>query len=404
MRCLFVFVLQMSVFHALGLAPVRYSYFLDIPIPLDTRRVVLLVPKSGLSLLREVSSTTEIFLSLSGKLEPFDYHFASIHTAFVRVCRGSSHGQDNHADLFSLSSHLAVRDTRESDPEAELMVSAVVPTYALMTAPPGSTELQLRPRDSAKSFDAPGQRPIVFFKADLADIDKTAILTTGATRSFCSNGMSFPSLPCPEMAAAYRPDDKFPPSQSSPRQMGPASDQTAVKYRFMYDAAAIEQSVELIDQDEDEGKARLVYRVTLNMGSAEARTALAAGGKPGIENSRDPCTVRIKLGKKIHHDVNLPFPVQQSSIRMKFSQKQAFVSFTVIPQSSAQPQLGVAWIANDIEGVGRRILPSMLSSSPSPPLSCLPRLDFNAEWAHEKVRFDRVAHWNAQRHCNHCTA
>ena len=382
---------QMAVFHALGLAPVRHTFFYNIPIPLDTRRVVLLVPKSGLPLLRDVSST-EIFLSLSEKVGSSDNHFASIHTAFVKVRRGSSYERDDCRGWWSLTSNLKVHDAREDDPGAEFMVSALVPAYALMMAPPELTALQLRSWDSTEMFAAPedvmdtlgGQTSKVLYKADLSNVDKTAVLIPGATENFCQGEVSCPFLPCPEVAATYCSNN--PSSQSSPRQVGPNSDQAATKYRFTYGGAAVDQSIGIIDQAEGRGEARLVYRVALNMVSAEAREVLAAGSAPAIENTLDPCTVRVKMGKGVSHVIRFPFPMRSNTIEMKFRKRQGLVVFTVNPQSSPRPQPPFAWTTYGIQGVGHsRVLPSMMSWSPCPPLSSLPRLDFNAEWAHEKV-------------------
>ena len=83
----------------------------------DTRRVVLLVPKAGLLLLRAVKQA-ELYLALSGTVSPFDNHFVSIHTAFVRARRGSDgHDRDEGEGWRSSSRNLAVRDTTENDPE-----------------------------------------------------------------------------------------------------------------------------------------------------------------------------------------------------------------------------------------------------------------------------------------------
>lgn len=382
-----IFFLQAAVFHALGLAPITQSFFGGyLPVPLDTRRVVLLVPKSGLRLLRAFASP-EIYLALAGTVQTFDNHFASVHSAFVKVRRGRSYAEDYHSGWRSLTNHLAVRDARGDDPDAELMVSALVPTFALLMAPPESTELQLRPRDSAEMFAAPkdimkklgGQLSKVFYKADLANIDRTAVLTPGATASFVQGEASCPSFSCPEEVVTGRPDNQ------SPRP-GRSSSLSAIQRRFMYGDAAVDQSIELIDPSGGRELVRPVYRATLKMASTEAREALAAGGAPVVENTLDPCTIRLKLWEGTSHVTSFPFPVQQGSMSMKFSKRQGFVLFTVPPQSSTQPQPSFAWAAYDVQGVGQRVLPSMLSWSPSPPLSSLPRLDFKAEWAHDKVR------------------
>lgn len=55
---------QMGLFHALDLAPLRRGDFGSSSIPLDTRRIVLLVPKVGLDLLREFA-LPGVFISLT---------------------------------------------------------------------------------------------------------------------------------------------------------------------------------------------------------------------------------------------------------------------------------------------------------------------------------------------------
>lgn len=378
------------MFHALGLAPISQVFYGgNIPIPLDTRRVVLLVPKPGLRLLRSFKSS-EIYLALSGKVQPFDNHFTGVHTAFVKVLRGSGRAQDGHAGWRCLTRHLAVRDTREDDPEAELMVSALVPTFALLMAPPDLTELQLRPRDSGETMTAPkdllkklgGQFSKVFYKADLSNIESTAILIPGATGSIYQGGASRPRFACPEKVVTARSVNETP----RPRAGRDPSGQSVIHYRFVVGGADVDQSIELIDQAGGRGTSQLVYRVTLNMGSAKARFSLAEGGAPVFEKTLDPCTVRVKLWEGARHVISFPFPVKRSSVVMKYSKLQGFVGFTVHPLSSARSQPTIAWTAHDAEGVGLSVLPSMLSWSPCPPLSSLPRLDFKAEWAHEKVR------------------
>ncbi|CAN0560689.1 unnamed protein product, partial [Ectocarpus sp. 12 AP-2014] len=48
-----------------------------------------------------------------------------------------------------------VRDTRSDDPAAELMISALVPSFAFSLAPLSETEVRLRPRDSVEMMRAP---------------------------------------------------------------------------------------------------------------------------------------------------------------------------------------------------------------------------------------------------------
>lgn len=66
------------------------------------------------------------------------------------------------------------------------MVSTVVPTFGLLVSPPAMVELQLCPRITDKISAAPKEiknrlgmglwKCPVFFKADLADADRTAVL------------------------------------------------------------------------------------------------------------------------------------------------------------------------------------------------------------------------------------
>ncbi|CAB1098062.1 unnamed protein product [Ectocarpus sp. CCAP 1310/34] len=378
---------QMAVFHALGLAPIRQPIGAMFPIPRDLRRVVLLVPKAGLSLLREFTQP-ELYLALAGTLEPFENFFVSVHTVFVRVRRGGKcRGQEDLDGWSSLNSHLMVRDTREQDPEAELMVSAMVPSFALMMAPPAFTELQLRPRDGIEVFQAPksvirrlgGYFKKHFFKATLDNADKTAVLIPGATGDILHGGVSRPRFSCPDRVAC--PDQNS--SRPSP-PMGRGLRKAVDTHRFMHGDAAIDQAVELVQQaGSTSGDARLVYRVTLVMANDEARQCLAAGGAPVLETLHDPFSVRVALGEGLGHATGLPFPIEQRRVQMEYSKRQGYVIYTVPPVR--QPlNFPLAWTGLDIEGVGKAVLPSMPFWSPAVPLSSLPRLDFQAEWAHQK--------------------
>lgn len=343
---------------------------------------MLLVPKAALSLMRAFRSS-ELYLSLTGTQSPFDNHFVSVHTAFVRVRRGSDHGQEVHGGWCVLNEHLMVQDARADDPQAELMVSTVVPTFALLMAPPAFTELQLRPRESAEMFAAPkdilkkmgGQLWKVFYKADLGNKNKTAVLAPGGT---CDARIAHR-----EKAVTDHPHQSS--AQASP-QTARSSGQAATMYRFMHGGAAVDQSVELINQRDKKGGSRLVYRVTLSMANDEARVLLAEGGAPVVGKSRDPYSVQVMLGEVVCHMIGLPFPVRWSAIALKYSKRQGYVLFTVPPLSVGAPQLPLAWTANDIQGVGHTVVPSFMGWSPCVPLSSLPRLDFNSEWSHPKVK------------------
>ena len=69
--CMFVYA-QMILFHVMGLA--RQACNLGAgPVPLDARRVVLLVPKSGLSLLREFK-IPRVYMSVTGATKELEVH------------------------------------------------------------------------------------------------------------------------------------------------------------------------------------------------------------------------------------------------------------------------------------------------------------------------------------------
>lgn len=341
-----------------------------------------MVPKSGLSLMRTFKSS-ELYLALSGTREPFDNHFVSVHTAFVRVRRGSIYRQEVHEEGWRLlNEHVMVRDSRADDPDAELMVSAVVPTFALLMAPPAFTALQLRPRDSAEMFAAPkdilrkmgGQVWKAFYKADLGNKNETAVLAPG--------GICEARIAHPEKAVTDYPYKH--PTQSSPK-MGRSSGQAVTMYRFVYGGAAVDQCIELINQSGNRGECRLVYRVTLSMANDEARTLMTRGGAPVVGKSRNPCSVRIMLGERVCHVVGLPFPVKRGTIDLKYSKHQSHVLFTVCPLLAGVLKPTLVWAAYNMQGMGHTILPSTLGWSPCAPLSSLPRLDFKSEWTHPQV-------------------
>ncbi|CAN0381878.1 unnamed protein product [Ectocarpus sp. 12 AP-2014] len=279
--------------------------------------------------------------------------FVSVHTVFVRVRRGGKNrGQEDLDGWRSLNSHLMVRDTREQDPEAELMVSAMMPSFALMMAPPAFTELQLRPRDGIEMYQAPksvmrrlgGYFNKHFFKATLDNADKTAVLIPGATGDILHGGVSRPRFLCPDRVAC--PDQySLRPSPPVGRGLSKAVD----THRFMHGDAAIDQAVELVEQaGSNSGDARLVYRVTLVMANDEARECLAAGGAPAFETSHDPCSVRVALGEGLSHATGLPFPIEQRRVQMEYSKRQGHVIYTVPPVR--QPlNLPLAWSSTSKE-------------------------------------------------------
>ncbi|CAM9211239.1 unnamed protein product, partial [Laminaria digitata] len=390
---------QAALFHALGLAPIAQ---VSLSMPVDTRRVVLLVPASGLSLLREFN-VPEVYLGLTGTLSGFDNHFVSVHMAFVRVRRGGSTAEDGTNDWRSLNRHLMVRDTREDDTDAELMVSAIIPTYALTLAPLHLTQLQLRPRDSAEMFHAPkdvmrrlgGMMMKCFYGADLANKDRTAILTPDENPWFSKGGATTPPLPCPKAAVSSRcaKDTPFPAAVSG----GSGAPESPFLQRSKNGGSVIDQSLEVMSQPGRRTGAPLVCRVTLVMVNREARAHLSGGGGPRVEGTPDPCSVRVVLGTELVHVVRFPFPVISEKVRVVSSKSQGYAHFTVLPLSGlVEVPFALSASCNVEEDGAKALLLSTFCWSMCVPLTSLPRLDFNAEWAHNKVLGPMSAH-NAER-------
>ncbi|CAN0267812.1 unnamed protein product, partial [Ectocarpus sp. 12 AP-2014] len=381
---------QMALFHAMDLVPIRPSPN-EPGAPLDTRRVVLLVPHSGLMLLRAFS-LPEIYLSLAGTRGTFDNHFSSLHMAYVRVRRGRSGGGSrdggNDNGWRSLSDHLCVRDTRSDDPAAELMISALVPSFAFSLAPLSETEVRLRPRDSVEMMRAPkdvmnkmgGMLWKCFFKANLTDKDRTAILTPGGDDPFGeSGGGSSVDVPlaCPKTAVTDR-------LHEAPSSTPSTKSEPALLHRIVDGKSTVDRSVELICNGPagKTGDARFVYRIKFTMMTDLAREALTSA-TPSVAESLDPCCVRVTLGKGLLTLVaHLPFPVNRNAVDMKFSRRQGFVLFTVPPLGGSLhiPSTLTACVAD-----GGGTVPSNIWWPPCAPLSSLPRLDFNAEWSFNKV-------------------
>ncbi|CAN0497411.1 unnamed protein product, partial [Ectocarpus sp. 8 AP-2014] len=381
---------QMALFHAMDLVPIRPSPN-EPGAPLDTRRVVLLVPHSGLMLLRAFS-LPEIYLSLAGTRGTFDNHFSSLHMTFVRVRRGRSGGGSrdggNDNGWRSLSDHLCVRDTRSDDPAAELMISALVPSFAFSLAPLSETEVRLRPRDSVEMMRAPtdvmnkmgGMLWKCFFKANLTDKDRTAILTPGGDDPFGESGggssIDVP-LACPKTAVTDR-------LQEAPSSTASTKSEPALLHRIVDGKSTVDHSVELICNGPTgkTGDARFVYSIKFIMITDLAREALTSA-TPAVAESLDPCCVRVTLGKGLLTLVaHLPFPVNRNAVDMKFSRRQGFVLFTVPPLGGSLhiPSTLTACVAD-----GGGTVPSNIWWPPCAPLSSLPRLDFNAEWSFNKV-------------------
>lgn len=378
----------MAQFHALGLAPIPR---ISLNIPPDTRRVVLLVPSSRLSLLRQFD-ISEVFLALTGTVAKFDNQFVSVHMAFVRVRRGGREVKDDRSDRNdwrSLTQHLKVRDAREGDLEAELMVSAIVPIYALTMAPPCLTELQLRLQESEEVFQAPAhvkrrlgwQMMKVIYGADLNNEDNTAILTPGEPSVPWEGRYSSPSLACPKHAVSSRCEQD---TVNSPVVRRSGSPESTYLQPFAYGKSQVKQSFEVISQPGCGRKASFAGRVTLVMCNKEAREHLAMGGAPRVEATGDPCSVRVVLGKELVHMARFTFPVTCEDVKVVYSESQGFAHFTVLP-SKGFLEVPFALTACNVDGNDTMKLLSTFCWPMCVPLASLPRLDFNAEWAHQKV-------------------
>ena len=148
----FRFLLQLALFDALGLVPIRQLPKAGVSSSIS--RVVLLVPPLGLVPLRGFGCPY-VFLRLSEAHRPIDTHVMSVHMAFVRVRRGRSVLWKDGNDWHSINQHLEVRNTQENDPDAELMVSAIVSKVELNPAALSLTDVQLRPVESADMFQPP---------------------------------------------------------------------------------------------------------------------------------------------------------------------------------------------------------------------------------------------------------
>lgn len=330
------------------------------------------MPKSGLILLRAFR-LPEIFLSLTGVYASFDNIFTSVHMAYVRVHRGGGISEENARGWQSLNSHLSVRDTREDDPEAELMVSALVPTFALTVTPPSLTELQLRPQKSIEISEAPahikkklGALWEVFYKADLGDADRVAVLTPSG-----QDGGSIAELRCPIQVVTDR-------HQSQSTCLPVLVTQTVLHHSTRSDSV-VDHSIELISDFGMIEESDLVYKVTLRVTDDRARDVLTTGGAAVDEKAGGLCSVCVMLGGGVEHLTHFPFPVKKSAVNLKVSKRQGHVIFTV-PPSGSPTQIAVTALAG---------LPSSLFWSQCVPLASLPRLDFQAEWTHGQVRKNR---------------
>lgn len=361
--------------------------------PLDTRRVVLLVPTSGLSLLREFTAP-EVYLALSGTQASFDNHYVSVHMAFVRVRRGGSKVGDDGSGWRSLSKHLSVRDTREDDPDAELMVSTIIPTFALTLAPLSLTQLQLRPCESVRTEQASedvlrrlgGVFQMVFYGADLANKDRAAILTPDGPSGPSKGCPSTSSLSCPKTAVSSRREEDTPLSAGTGWSGAP---EPPFFQRSMNGVSVIDQSLELKTQPGHGRDAPLAGRVTLVMVNAEAHARLAGKGVPHVKAARDPCSVRVILGEDLVHVARFPFPVRSKDVRVVYSKSRGYAHFTVLPLEGLL-EVPFALTACNVEKNDPRTLLSTFCWPMCVPLASLPRLDFNAEWARNAVSTDRA--------------
>ena len=324
----------------------------------------------------------------------FDNFFTCVHMVYVRVRRGGV-GSLGEEGWRSLNGHLSVRDTREDDPEAELMVSSLVPSVGLKLAVPSLTEVRLRPCEGIEMMNATksvkkrlGGASMAFYKANLVDADRVAVLTPGSKAGLFERGVgSPPPLFCPLVGVTGMPDRDVSPSSTQPgRSLSP---EPAVLHRSAHGDSIIDRSIELINQAARGSNPRLAYKLTLVMANDHARGRFAAAeGAPEVVRTRDPCLVLVQLEEGLCHATRLPFPAaKRSAMKIKMSRRQGYVNLT-IPLLRGALQDPFTLTAYDAEGSGGpRILPSTVFWPPCAPLSSLPRLDFKAEWAHSKVTY-----------------
>lgn len=378
---------QVTLFHAMGLTPMPQLVVNRIAVTVS--RVVLLVPPSELGPLR-ASPNPDVFLSI-GLADVSDEHFLSIHIAFVRVRRGGSAFDDGKNDWRSISGHLEVRDTQGDDPYAELMVSAVVPTFVTEVAPKSETKVQLRSLKSVgldqvhldwlRKFGE--NKSMVLYSTTLANTDGTAVLTPDRkSRTWKGGSLSSP-LACPKQALSSRRDVYSPRSSEA---KVPGASESPLLRRFIHGKSHIDQSLELMSQPRRGRDAPLMGRVKLFMANPEAREHLAKGDVPHVEAVLDPSSVRVILGEELTHTVRFPFPVMTNDVRVVYG-KQGYVHFIVLPLEGL---LGVPFTlaACNVEDNGPRTLLSTFCWPMCVPLAFLPKLDVNAEWAHDKVSMD----------------
>ena len=280
----------------------------------------------------------------------------------------------------SLSEHLSVRDTTEQDEDAELMVSTVVPTFALMLAPASETEVTLRPRDSVETMAMSESmsrklgsrlRP-VFYGSTLDNRDRTAILVPGKSRDqYDRVSCSSKPLACPAKALSIGGQALITAST------------TAMFFRRSLGEYVIDYSLELFSKGRS-----FLYRVSMTMANEEARRLLERKGCiPIVESRGDPCCLYVTLdGGKFVYATRFPFPVDGSALQLKFSKKNGSVNFTV-PLLVGPVENPFSLTRQCTTENGRSSL--LLSTWCFPatvPLGALPKLDVNTEWAHQMVQ------------------
>lgn len=316
---------------------------------------------------------------------------------YVRVHRGPSNGDINasEAGWRSLNSHLSVRDTREDDPEAELMVSVMVPTLTFVMTN-SKTEVQLRPRESVEMLNAPknlikrlgGALSKVFYKAPLSDTDRTAILNPEEeAKAAPSHGIRVPPpLACPKKGVSGTPHQD--PSATPSHEKWSSGPGSAILHRLVHGDSVVDRSVELLNQATRGKQVRLAYRITLVMANDHARELVAGTeGAPDVSKPRDPCAVRVKLAEGLSLTTHVPFPTANpGAMKIKMSRRQGYVHLTV-PLLRGPLQVPFSLTTYAVESGRRRSLslPSTVFWPPCAPLASLPRLDLKAEWAHDKV-------------------
>lgn len=365
---------QEVLFHALDLVPIGGT---------EIYRVALLVPESGISLLRSFSEL-EVFLSLTVG-NTWDMQFASVDMAFVQVRRGRNQVKEEDDGTWrSLNGHLLVRDTTDDDPCAELMVSAMVPANAIM-APLPEVEAQFRPQYCPALRRAPpsvksrmgGVLYPILYSADLANADKTALLAPGGVyRSETKVNYPLPMI-CPTKAvSAQRRQEKRPMSKQ-----GRGTTESAARLQSVHEDALVKHSIELTSKADRVRDDSLVYRVTLFMANREAKELLAAEGTvQSVPEPRDPCSVHVRLGQDFTHVICFPFPVAWKAVNLKVSKEREYAWFTV-PPLAGPVTVPFSMTGFNVEDEEFRVIPRTWCFPACVPMTRLPKLDLSPEWS-----------------------